>query len=187
MRKANRWTHSRLHFVLPPLPEEQKGQCGCGFCRATFDGAIGEEVYLHFMEEPDFTAAYERVSPFTLVAHTGLVPTPHGSVAFIVWQFAAGSEQETMVEQFLNPRRTEMLRLISCAASQTHLKLLIVNNQSGEVGSFIDFENTFGLDALALTMSIVNDCEPKGDFKTAVQHVTVTMSTSELIALSTLT
>jgi len=81
---------------------------------------------------------------------------------------------------------TEGLRLISDAANQTHLKLLIVNNQSGEVNAFIEFDNTFGLDALALTVSIVVESKPKGDFSEAVRYALDTRSTSDLVRLSAL-
>jgi len=104
MRKVNHWTRGKRHFVLPPLPKDRKCEHGCRLCRGTFDSTVGEEVYIRFMEEPNFVAAYEQVSPFRLIAHTGLVPAPHGPVVFIVWQLAAGSAQETMVEQFIQTR-----------------------------------------------------------------------------------
>jgi hypothetical protein len=184
MRKTNRWVHGEGNFVLPPMPEDQKGQHGCLLCRATFDREVGEEVYTRFMEEPDFGAGYAQVSPFVLIAHGGLIPTPHGPVAFIVWQLAAGAPQETMVEQVINPENVEALRLRSDAANQTHLKLLIGNNETGEVRALMEFENTFGFEALALTVSIVAGSDLKANFNAAMQYVLDTKSTADLVHLS---
>ena len=91
----------------------------------------------------DFADQYSKVVPFNLMVHSGLVRTPDGVVAFLVWQIAASSAQEVMVEQYLNPQNIGTFRLIASAANQTHFKLLVVNNQSGEVAAFIDYENVF--------------------------------------------
>jgi hypothetical protein len=48
-----------------------------------------------------------------------------------VWQIAASSPQEVMVEQYLNPQNIGTFRLIASAANQTHFKLVVVNNQKG--------------------------------------------------------
>ena len=91
-----------------------------------------------------------------------------------------------MVEHFLNPQKIETLRLVSSAANQTHLKLLIINNQTGEVGGFIDFDNVFDFDELASAMAIVIGHEPEGDFGAAMQHVMNTMTVQDLLLLSAL-
>lgn len=56
------------------------------------------------------------------------------------------------VEQYLNPQNIGALRLVASAANQTHFKLVIVDNQSGEIYAFVDFENVFGFDQLASAM-----------------------------------
>ncbi len=103
MKKQNRWVHGQRNFILPPPPSDQKGRKGCKLLQTTFDQQIGDETYVLFMEDPKFSDQYSNISPFKLLAHCGLVRTPHGIVAFIVWQLAAGSSQEIMVEQYLNP------------------------------------------------------------------------------------
>ena len=141
MRKQNRWIHGHRNFALPSLPDEMKGQTGCRFYRATIDTAVGEEVYLCLMEESQYVGAYARVNPFNVIAHTGFARRPFGVIAYIVWQIAAGSPQEFFTEQYLNPHRIETIQLVSSAANQTHLKLIIIDNQTTEVGAFVDFEN----------------------------------------------
>jgi hypothetical protein len=136
------------------------------------------------MEEPDFADQYSKVVPFNLIVHSGLVRTPYGVVAFLVWQIAASSPQEVMAEQYLNPQNTGTVRLIASAANQTHFKLVVVNNQSGEVAAFIDYENVFRFDELVSTMTTAIGREPEGDFGAATQHVMNNFSISELLACS---
>jgi hypothetical protein len=139
-----------------------------------------------YLEEPEFAHQYSQVSPFDLIVHFGLVKTPYGVVAFIIWLIAVGSSQEVTIEQYLNPQNIQALRLIASAANQTHFKLVIMNNQDGEVGAFIDFENVFDFDKLASAMINAIGHEPEGDFGAAMQHVMNTMTIPELLVLSAL-
>jgi hypothetical protein len=136
------------------------------------------------MEEPDFADQYSEVSPFDLIVHSGLVRTPHGVVAFLVWQIAANSPKEVMVEQYLNPQNIGTFRLVASAANQTHFKLVVVNNQNGEVAAFVDFENLFRFDELVLAMATAIGHEPEGDFGAATQYVMNNLTISELLARS---
>jgi hypothetical protein len=184
MKKANRWKHGVKHFVLPVLPPEMQGRHGCRLYRMTFDSTVGEEICAVYLEQPDYVGQFSRVLPFELFAHKGLVRTPHGIVAFIVWQIAANSSQEVMVEQYLNPREIGTIQLIASAANQTHFKLLVINNQSGEVAAFIDFENAFEFDWFVSAMAMANGHEPEADFPAAAEHVMNTIGVPELLVRS---
>jgi hypothetical protein len=89
-----------------------------------------------------------------------------------------------MVEQYLNPQNIGTFRLIASAANQTHFKLIVVNNQNGEVAAFIDFENVFRFDELVSTMAIAIGHEPEGDFSAASQYVMNNFTIAKLLALS---
>jgi len=182
MIKENRWSGGKRHFVLPPLLEDLKGRHGCSLQRATFDKAIGEEIYVLYMEEPEFASQYSEVSPFNLFANFGLVRTPHGIVAFVVWRIAAGSPQEVSIEQFLNPQNIGALRLVASVANQTHLKLIVIDNESSEVTAFVDFENVFDFDRLSAAMVSAIGHEPEGDFGAAMKYVMNTTTVPELLA-----
>jgi hypothetical protein len=184
MKKENRWSHGTKNFVLPVWPNDLKGRHGCALHRITFDASVGEEVCAIYMEEPDFADQYSKVVPFNLIVHSGLVRTPYGVVAFLVWQIAASSPQEVMAEQYLNPQNIGTVRLIASAANQTHVKLVVVNNQSGEVAAFIDYENVFRFDELVSTMATAIGHEPEGDFGAATQHVMNNFTIAELLACS---
>lgn len=182
MKKENRWSHGTKSFVLPFWPDDLKGRHGCALHRITFDASVGEEVCAIYMEEPGFADQFSKVAPFNLIVHFGLVRTPHGIVAFLVWQIAANSRQEVLIEQYLNPQNT--FRLISSAANQTHFKLVVVNNQSGEVAAFVDFENDFRFDELVSAMATAIGHEPEGDFGAATQHVMNNFTIAELLVHS---
>jgi len=107
MKKKNRWVHGRKDFVLPELPADLKDRHGCLLQRITFDPSVAEEV----------CAAY---------LHPGLARTRHGLVAFIIWQIAAGSPQEVLTEQYLNPQNIDTIRLVASAGNQTHFMLLVI-------------------------------------------------------------
>ena len=59
---------------------------------------------------------------------------------------------------------------------------MIINNQDGEVGAFIDFENVFGFDHFASAMVNAIGHEPEGDFDAAMRHVMDTITIPELLA-----
>jgi hypothetical protein len=107
-------------------------------------------------------------------------------IAFIVWQIAAHSPQEVMIEQYLNPNNIGTIRLVASAANQSHFKLLVINNQTTEVAAFIDFENVFEFDRLVSAMALAIGHEPEGDFAGASQHVMDTMTVQQLVVLSQL-
>ncbi len=186
MRKENRWSHGTKNFVLPALPDDLKGRHGCKLYRMTFDASVGEEICAVYMEDPDFADQYGKVVPFNLIVHSGLARTPHGVVAFIVWQIAANSPQEVMVEQYLNPHNIGTIHLVASAANQTHFKLVVINNQNGDVAAFVDFENVFQFDQFVSAMAIAIGHEPEGNFDAATKHVMSNMTIPELLTLSPL-
>ena len=182
MKKENRWLHGTRDFVFPALSANLKGRHGCNLHRMMFDTAIGEEVCAVYMEEPAFVDQFSKVQPFNLIAHAGLARTPHGIVAFIVWQIAARSPQEVMVEQYLNPQNIGTIRLVASAANQTHFKLIVINNDTAETAAFVDFENVFEFDRLVSEMALAIGHEAEGDFAAASRHVMENIPVPELLA-----
>ena len=122
-------------------------------------------------EDSEFAVGYASVSPVNLLAHTGLVATPHRPVVFIVWQIAAGSSAEFFLEHFLNPASQSHCDLVEQIACQTHLKLIIVANWTSEVIVFVDFANNFAFHELAESMRAVDTPNGENSFGKAVDHV----------------
>ena len=103
-------------------------------------------------------------------------------VAFIVWQIAAHSPHEVMVEQYLNPQNIGTARCLSGQPDPLP-KLIVINNQTQETAAFVDFENVFEFDLLVSGMALAIGHEPEGDFAAASQHVMETMTVPDLLAL----
>lgn len=180
MIKNNHWQHGRRDFALPALAEEFQSY-GCGFYRGEFDTDVGEEVFVFFRDMPPYAAGLATVQPMTLIPHKGIVSTPHGIVAYIVWQIAAGSKHESYVETFLNPFQFGTLKLISDAASQTNLKFLGYDLVAQEVVSMIDFENSFDLQDLLFQMALNIGNADEGDFSAAVEFIMSRTTVMDLV------
>ena len=181
MLKENRWRHGNNNFEFPKMPAEMM-KPGCSLHKATFDTSIGEEVFALFREDAPHSFAFAELRPITLIAHSGLANTPFGVVAFIVWQIGAQTHLEVMVEQYLNPFEFGALQLVASAANQTHFKLIIIDRESQQICSMVDFENSFGFDELVTGMALATGHEAKGDFGSAVQYVMGNVTVSELVA-----
>ena len=180
MIKENQWVHGMRDFRIPPLSEEQS-RYGCGFSRTTFDSEVGDETYVLFCENPPYAKALSAVQPMTLIAHKGVAGTPYGVVGYVVWQIAAGSEQESFVETFLNPFKFNTLKLIADAANQTHLKFMALDRSDQSVVSMIDFENKFGLDHLLFHMAMNIGHADETDFASATAFIMENVEMDQLV------
>ncbi|MDF1721114.1 MAG: hypothetical protein P1U65_10600 [Minwuia sp.] len=180
MIKQNRWTRGNRDFRLPTMPDEQPRH-GCGFSRTTFDPDVGEEAYVLFCEDPPHARALAQIRPMTLIAHKGIAATPHGLVAYIVWQIAAGSSQESFVETFLNPFKIDTLQLVSDAANQTHLKFLTIDRSDQSVVSMTDFENIFELDHFLFQMIMHIGYAKPTEFAEATSFIMNTVEIEKLV------
>lgn len=180
MIKDNQWRHGRRDFALPRLTQEFQ-KYGCGFYRGKFDAEVGDEVFVFFREQPPYAAGLANIHPMILIPHKGIVSTPHGIVAYVVWQIAVGTEHESYVETFLNPFQFGTLKLISDAANQTHLKFLGYDLGAQEVVTMVDFENSFELDALLFQMAMHIGHADEGDFSKAVEFIMAHSSVMDLV------
>jgi hypothetical protein len=178
-----RRTLGERYFVSPPLPKKTLDQQGCSFQRGTFEPEVADEVYLSFREEPGYAEGYAEVKPLTLLAKTGMMRTPHGPVAFIVWQIAVGSPHQIAVVHYVDPQNAVSISLLAEAGDQTHLKLLVMNNITNAVTEFVNYENTFRLAEFEKAISRFTADEPVGDFGAASQYVMDTMGVADLLEL----
>jgi hypothetical protein len=183
MVKHNKWTGGVPEFCLGNRSPSHIGRVGCSLQRAIFDPNVGTEVFALFSEDPAYVSRYEQhqKTPLTLIPHKGLVRTPNGVIAFIVWQIAAGLPHETFVDHYINPTETAAWCLLGDAGSQSHFKLLIVNSQSFETAALIDFENTFEFSDFAKTIRQI-ERRDNYNFKAACSYVMANMSVQDLMA-----
>lgn len=183
MRKDNRWQHGLRDFRFPRMPSELITP-GCSFYRATFDADIGEEVFVFLKDDPAYAEQLAALRPMTLFAHKGIVSTPYGVVAYVVWQIAAGTPQETLVETFFNPFEFGTLKLLSDAANQSHLKFVAIDPFTQEVLVMVDFENVFEIDSLLFHAVMNIGHAAPTDFRQATRFIMENSPTEELMEMA---
>ncbi len=185
MQKDNSLGPGKWHFSFDKLPPESRLH-GCSLHRATFDSSIGPEVYAFYREDPGFAENLEGVEPLVLIAHQGIARTPFGTVAFIVWQIAAGEPQEVFVEQYLNPAQEGAIELVSDASEQSHFKFVAINRETADVTVVVNFENTFDFQELREAMSFARRHDLCTNFRAATEYMTKKYTVQELVLLSAL-
>lgn len=180
MIKDNRWRSGKTYLEFPHLSPDLIPH-GCGFYRLVLDPDVGEEVIVFLREDPPHAKRLAFVQPMTLIAHQGIADTPFGTAAYVVWQVAAGTEQEAFYETFLNPFEFGTLKLLSDVVNQTHLKFIAIDRSDQNVVSMIDYENQFELETLLCRMAkSIGHARPM-DFGAATQFIMKNLTTQELV------
>lgn len=143
MRKDNRWTGGPTHLVFPPLSPPEQGQYGASFAWTDFKVGHGEEVFLEVFEEPEWAARYGALKELTVEVTPLGVPTDAGPVSLLMWHFLHQGRSLIHYEHFLEPTGAEIRQRITALADQTRFKVILRDNQTGEVMGFWELDNTF--------------------------------------------
>ena len=185
MKKNNRIAPGKWSFSFRDAPPSAK-KPGCSLHRGTISTPVGPEVFALFREDAGYAEQLGDVEPFVLIVHAGFADTPHGKIAFIVWQIASDTANEILVEQYLNPTSVGALALVKDAADQIYFNFITINRESGDVTVFVQFENNFGFDVLYSNMLEVSEGEACANFDRAVSYIGENYSVKDLVAISML-
>jgi hypothetical protein len=148
---------------------------------AAFDHERGPEIYLAVLEEPSWCLPLAATRPFNVFCKPGLAHTDNGAIIFLIWRIAAGSNNQVVREQFLNPSNIETIRTLSALSQQTHLKVLIINSQADEVVDWFEFENNFQFDLLIREVVDMIGRVSAGDFSATIEEFTEKYSLEDLL------
>lgn len=170
MFKQNKWNQGRIHLVFPPLAAELKGKIGCRIQKCVFDPIVGEEVYLMILDEPLYAKELADIKPFNLFCKTGMVRTNQGMVLFMLFTIKDGEEEVVTFETLLNPHKMNTVSLLSSWGQQSHLKVIVMENQNGEIKNWYEFENDFGISDAIKTIAECIGHEKEGNFLLAQQE-----------------
>lgn len=181
MLRDNKWRRGRVALRIPPLPDRLRGSAGCLLVEATFDHNQGPEIYLAVFEEPSWCLPLAATRPFNVFCKPGLAQTDSGALIFLIWRIAAGSNNQVVREQFLNPDKIETIRTLSAVSQQTHLKVLIINSRADEVVDWFEFENNFQFDRLLENAVELIGRVSSGDFSAAIEEFTAQNSLEDLL------
>lgn len=160
----NRWTGGKTHLVFPPLPPDLRGQSGAVFQSFVFTAGVGQEVALFLLDDPDFARELGGLKPFHLVAKCGMAETSAGMIAFILWSVSSVNGHVVDYEQLLNPFNPETIELVSAAARQSHLKVVILDSVQSKTEGFLEFDTNFGLDKCASMLAEIRRSHPPANF-----------------------
>ena len=164
-RSDNRWTGGKAHLVFPTLPPDLRGQSGAVFQSFVFSEDVGQEVALFLLDAPDFARRLGGLKPFRLVAKCGVVETSAGMIAYILWSVSGARGHVVDYEQLLNLFNPKVMDLVAAAASQSRLRVVILDSHSSKAEGFLECENNFGLDEFASVLGQIRRRETPTDFQ----------------------
>lgn len=143
MKHDNRWTGGPVHLVLPPLRPQDVGRYGAGFAWLDFKVGHGEEMFLEVFEEPEWAARYGALSELTVEVTPLALHTDVGPVGLLMWHLIHQGRSLVNYEHFLEPTGADLRPRIAAMADQTRFKVILRDNQTGEVTGFWELDNTF--------------------------------------------
>lgn len=172
---------------LPPdFPFDDLPESGILPVQMTFEERIGTETALWIFDKTPFIDEIAKVRPFQLRLKTGLVPTSHGPIGFLLFYVvdprSAGSPF-VMYDYHLNIYDPASLSPWHDLARQSHWHVLVLNAEGKQVECF-EFENNFGLASTLQRMQEVCEREKPGDFQRAKAEFCEDFSLEELYAAS---
>ena len=181
--RNNKWPHDKEPPQLPLLPDKYQGPASGLLLEATWDAAIGPEVYLVIFDpcrrEELATCAGWR--PLQLLCSATIGRTDHGLVLLLLWTIHDGPKGVAWYKLFLDPHRMDTLKLLSAWSQQTHLKVFVVNSLDQRVECWGDFENRFDVNRLIMTVVKNIAHENQGNFQLAQKQFLQEHSVEELL------
>ena len=177
----NKWGGGIVDLKLPPLPPYLKGRTGGRFDAWVLDPAVGEEVCLTLLEEPEYARSIGEQSPISLHLKSGVVRTSVGCVAFLLWQVQTPSGETSYYEHPLNAFNEDALKLLLQVGRQAYLKMIVLDCISGDTAAFIEFKNDYKLGDFARFLPSVLANEAAPDFAEVQSALQQEFSVEELI------
>jgi len=143
MNLDNRWTEGPVHLVFPPLRPQEVGRYGACFAWLDFKVGHGEEMFLEVFEEPEWAARYGSLDELTVQVTPMALQTDAGPVGLLIWHLLHQGSSLVNYEHFLEPTEAGVRQRIAAMAGQTRFKVVLRDNQTGEVTGFWELDNTF--------------------------------------------
>jgi hypothetical protein len=164
-RIDNRWTRRLVELKFPPPEPGILGRQGVSFQQAVFDPLVGLETYVLILDEPQYARELGAFHSLDVYVREFLVQTSAGPLAVFIWCIGNEGRELVKMEQLLNPFGS--LVLLERAARQTELKVVIGDNQTGEVTGFVAIANNYDFAEFLESMRDAVDRSTPCDFKAA--------------------
>jgi len=183
-RRDNRWTGGDVHLVLPPLPPEDVGTYGARFYLNQFQDYSGVETYLCIFEEPEWAKQYGSIKRIDLRVTNMAIQTNSGPVAIALWHLLNAGQSLCLYEHFFDPLSVPTMQWLKEIQEQSRLKLVMLENRSGETTGFWEFDNNFRMGDFATSLGVACKASKAGPFDDRVAEVKRSYTTEQLIAMN---
>jgi len=183
--KDNRWTGGPAQLVFPPLRPQEVGRNGAGFAWLDFNIGHGEEMFLEIFEEPEWAARYGALDELTVHVTPMALHSDAGPVGLLMWHLLHQGSSLVHYEHFLDPTGADIRQRITAMAEQTRFKVILRDNQTGEVTGFWELDNTFSSSLLEFVDGCVRAFEgnERGSLDERIALVTNRYTSKDLLGL----
>jgi hypothetical protein len=170
--------------VFPPLVPEDVGATGARFMDVEFQQGQGTELFLCIFEGAPWARQYGSVRDLTAFATPIVVNTDAGPIAIILWRLGQGPETLVHYEHYLDPLDEPTRQMLESIENQSRLKIVMLDNRSGETEGFWEFDNVFAMGQFA--ERLVEECRGMyaGPFEQRVDLVKRNYGVKDLIDLA---
>lgn len=182
-RRDNRWTGGEVNLVLPPLPPKDVGIYGARFYLNQFQEHSGVETYLCIFEEPKWARQYGRIKRLDLVVSNMAIRTESGPIAISLWHLLDAGQSLCVYEHFFDPLSVPTLQWLKEIQEQSRLKLVMLDNRSGETCGFWEFDNNFKMGDFATSLAVAVLGNKAGPFDDRVAEVKREYTTEQLMGM----
>lgn len=132
--------------------------------------------------DPDLANVYGALDTLTVGLVSGVVPTPHGSVGYWLWQIAPDTPHAYLQEQFVSLHDFPSATYDRMKASEM-VRLLVIDRTTHENTRAILLNGaSMGLVEFEEMAKEIAAAEPEGDFQAACQHVMDTVEPGDFLA-----
>jgi hypothetical protein len=183
-RRDNRWTGGKVNLDLGVLSPEDRGRTGARFMDVVFEEGKPVETLLHILEESPYAQQYGCLNALDLFTTTLLVNTDFGPVAMIIWRLADRGATLVHYEHHLDPLSSGLSAMLDRVESQTRLKVVMRDNQTGETTGFWDFPNNFNMGEFREIIAQVAPKRPVSPMPKRISWLYAKYRFEDLIALA---
>lgn len=179
----NKWKHGRTHFELLGLPPILISSSGIKPISIVLDDKVGKEVTLLITEPRKEVKEFEGRDITRLMLKVGLVKTSHGPVCFLLFYFPDPlTGAQVTYEISINPKDYQHLSIYKQLSDQKYWHVVIADD-TGEVVSFFEFLNQYGLEETLDQIESVCEKTEVSDFMAAKAEYESTYSVDQLLEM----
>ncbi|APX25307.1 MAG: hypothetical protein CML50_05175 [Rhodobacteraceae bacterium] len=144
-------------------------------------GDKGAETVILCACDPEFARPLAQVDDLVVGLISGIVPTPHGSVGYWLWQIAPNTGHGFLQEQFVDLADFPNPTYDRLKTAETVQFVVVDRTTHRRSHSLLLRRASLGIDEFEAMALEVADSEPDADFEAACAHVMETVDPQEFL------